>query len=171
MNVRNKIWEEIKQAHANTLCIGWYTNRQRKFARYYELFISLVASGGAFGFLFNSWLPFISTLIIAFVSVAKAIFPQFLQPEKELCDLDSLMVYYNKYMADMEKLFFCLDDDSISEHEAVDQLHDMKLSESEKQAVLNKLIRNIPSKRDKKIQNESTEYINRVYYNKYEQQK
>jgi len=71
----------------------------------------------------------------------------------------------------MEKLFFCLDDDSISEHEAVDQLHDMKLSESEKQAVLNKLIRNIPSKRDKKIQNESTEYIKRVYYNKYEQQK
>ena len=25
MIVRNKVWEEIKQAHVNILCLKWYT--------------------------------------------------------------------------------------------------------------------------------------------------
>lgn len=46
MVVRNKIWEEIKQAYANVLCLQWYTDKQRKYERWYNMFIALVASGG-----------------------------------------------------------------------------------------------------------------------------
>ncbi len=30
MFIKNKIWEEMKQAHANVLCVKWYTDKQRK---------------------------------------------------------------------------------------------------------------------------------------------
>ena len=44
MVIKNKIWEEMKQAHANVLCVKWYTDKQRKHDRYYQMFIALVAS-------------------------------------------------------------------------------------------------------------------------------
>lgn len=53
MVIKNKIWEEMKQAHANVLCVKWYTDKQRKHERYYQMFIALVASGGTFGYLLN----------------------------------------------------------------------------------------------------------------------
>ena len=55
MFIKNKIWEEMKQAHANVLCVKWYTDKQRKHDRYYQMFIALVASGGTFGYLLNSF--------------------------------------------------------------------------------------------------------------------
>ena len=115
MVVRNKIWEELKQAHANVLCLCWYTNKQRKYERWYQAFIALVASGGTFGYLINEYAPLISSGIIAFISVAKSLFPHFLQPEKELCILDGLMDYYNKYMNEMEHLFYQFDHKGIEE--------------------------------------------------------
>lgn len=71
MVIKNKIWEEMKQAHANVLCVKWYTDKQRKHERYYQMFIALVASGGTFGYLLNEIAPLISSSIIAFVSMAK----------------------------------------------------------------------------------------------------
>jgi hypothetical protein len=71
MVIKNKIWEEMKQAHANVLCVKWYTDKQRKHERYYQMFIALVASGGTFGYLLNEIAPLISSSIIAFVSVVK----------------------------------------------------------------------------------------------------
>lgn len=71
MVIKNKIWEEMKQAHANVLCVKWYTDKQRKHERYYQMFIALVASGGTFGYLLNEIAPLISSSIIAFVSLVK----------------------------------------------------------------------------------------------------
>ena len=171
MVVRNKIWEELKQAHANVLCFCWYTNKQRKYERWYQVFVALVASGGTFGYLINEYAPLISSGIIAFVSVAKSLFPHFLQPEKELCILDGLMDYYNKYMNEMEHLFYLLDHNEIEEKEAIQKVYELKKDECSQQSIMNRFVRSIPESRHKKIDNESTEYINRVYFNKYEQNK
>lgn len=65
MIVRNKIWEEIKQAYANVLCLRWYTDKQRKYERWYQMFVAIVASGGTFGYLINSYFPLVSTATIA----------------------------------------------------------------------------------------------------------
>lgn len=171
MVVRNKIWEELKQAHANVLCIRWYNNKQRKHERFYQTFIAVTASAGTFGFLINDLAPLYSSLTIAFVSVVKSLYPQFLQPEKELSILDGLMDYYNEYMVDMERLFYKSDHDKMSEDETFDEMYKLKKTECAKQSLLNRFVRSIPEKRKKKIENESTEYINRVYFNKYESDK
>ena len=77
MVIKNKIWEEMKQAHANVLCVKWYTDKQRKHERYYQMFIALVASGGTFGYLLNEIAPLISSSIIAFVSFPKTVSASF----------------------------------------------------------------------------------------------
>ena len=168
MIVRNKIWEELKRAHANVLCLVWYTSRQRKYDRWYQLFIALVASGGTFGYMINVYAPLFSSGIIAFVSVAKSIFPHFLQPEKELCILDGLMDYYNQYMNELEHLFYQLDHKDINDREAILKIYELKEDECSKLSIMNRLVRNIPQSRNKEIDKESTEYINKVYFNKYE---
>lgn len=169
MVVRNKIWEELKQAHANVLCLCWYTNKQRKYERWYQVFIALVASGGTFGYLINEYAPLIGSGIIAFVSVAKSIFPHILQPEKELCILDGIMDFYNKYMNEMEHLFYLFDHKEIEEKDAIQKVYELKTDECSQQSIMNRFVRSIPESRHKKIDKESTEYINRVYFDKYEQ--
>lgn len=165
MVIKNKIWEEMKQAHANVLCVKWYTDKQRKHDRYYQMFIALVASGGTFGYLLNDIAPLISSSIIAFVSVVKALFPHFIQPEKELCILDGLMDYYNGYMTELEHLYFRYETEDISDKETEEFLYHLKKEEGGKQSTFNRLVRSIPQKRHEKIIQESETYINRVYYN------
>ena len=124
---------------------------------------------GTFGYLINEYAPLISSGIIAFISVAKSLFPHFLQPEKELCILDGLMDYYNKYMNEMEHLFYQFDHKEIEEKEAIQTVYELKKDECSQQSIMNRFVRSIPESRHKKIDNESTEYINRVYFDKYEQ--
>lgn len=47
----------------------------------------------------------------------------------------------------------------------------LKKEEGGKQSTFNRLVRSIPQKRHEKIIKESETYINRVYYNNYEQEK
>ena len=109
MKVRNKIWEELKQAHANVLCIGKYTNRQRRWNRLYHVFIATTAAlGTILTKVEPEWAP-ITLWVIAFVSIIKSIFPQILQDEQELCRLDDLMDYYNCFMVEMEEMFYKYD--------------------------------------------------------------
>lgn len=168
MVVRNKIWEEIKQAHANVLCLTWYTDHQRKFERWYQLFIAIVASGGTFGYLKYEFLPLVSSAIIAFASVVKSLSPLFRQPEKELCVLDGLMDYYNQYMNELEHLFYQFDHKMTNEEETIQKVYELKKEESLRQSTMNRLVHFIPSSRLKKIEKKSNDYINKVYLNEYE---
>ena len=43
MEVRNKIWEEFKQAKANLVCIRRYTSLQRQLNCIYNVFIAAAA--------------------------------------------------------------------------------------------------------------------------------
>lgn len=170
MIVRNKIWEELKQAHANVLCITWYNDRRRRYNRWYHLFIAVVASSSSFGYLLYNNIPLIGTITIAIVSVAKSIFPQFLQPEQELSELDKIMDYYNKYGSELECLLYKFDQKYVQELEVIDTLHKMKVEESLLQSKMNRLVYSIPQKQLDKIVKDSEEYFKKVYLDKYEEQ-
>ena len=91
MEIRNKLWEEIKSADINVRAILWYNNRHRTYNRLYDTFIAVVASAGALLYPIESKLPLISSIVIAMTSLVKAIFPQFIQSEKELTDFQIIM--------------------------------------------------------------------------------
>lgn len=168
MIVKNKIWEELKQAKAHVISIREYTDKHRKYRRWYDMFIAIVASGGAFGSIFNVKVPFWATILIGFVSVVKSVFPQILQPEQELCELDSLIDYYNSYLVKVEQLFYEYTNNKINEDEAVRIMSNLKLEEADKLSKINKLLRNISRKQKEKNNKEAEDYLLKVYYDKYD---
>lgn len=169
MEVRNKIWEEFKQAKANVICIRRYNSLQRQLNCIYQIFIAVCAAVGTFSFGFSDKIPFIALLSIAIVSLIKAIFPQILQPEQELCELDGIMDYYNSFMNKLEKFFYELDKEQKTEDEVMAELFELKEDECKKQSKINKFIRWIPNRMQKKVDKEVDTYIREVYYNIYNQ--
>jgi len=170
MEVRNKIWEEFKQAKANVVCIRRYNSLQRQLNSIYQIFIAVCAAVGTFSFGFSDKIPFIALLSIAIVSLVKAIFPQILQPEQELCELDGMMDYYNSFMNKLERFFYELDKQQKTDDEVMKELFSLKDEECLKESKMNKLIRWIPKRMQKKIDAEVQTYIDEVYYNIYKQE-
>lgn len=170
MEVRNKIWEEFKQAKANVVCIRRYNSLQRQLNSIYQIFIAVCAAVGTFSFGFSNKIPFIALLSIAIVSLVKAIFPQILQPEQELCELDGMMDYYNSFMNKLERFFYELDKQQKTDDEVMKELFSLKDEECLKESKMNKLIRWIPKRMQKKIDAEVQTYIDEVYYNIYKQE-
>lgn len=169
MEVRNKIWEEFKQAKANVVCIRRYNSLQRQLNCIYQIFIAVCAAVGTFSFGLSDKIPFIALLAIAVVSLVKAIFPQILQPEQELCHLDALMDYYNSFMNKLEIFFYQLDKEQKTDDEVMSELFTLKEDECKKQSQINKLIRWIPKRMQKKVDAEVQTYIEEVYFNIYKQ--
>lgn len=170
MEVRNKIWEEFKQAKANVVCIRRYNSLQRQLNSIYQIFIAVCAAVGTFSFGFSNKIPFIALLSIATVSLVKAIFPQILQPEQELCELDGMMDYYNSFMNKLERFFYELDKQQKTDDEVMKELFSLKDEECLKESKMNKLIRWIPKRMQKKVDAEVQTYIDEVYYNIYKQE-
>lgn len=169
MEVRNKIWEELKQAKANVICIRRYNSLQRQLNCIYQIFIAVCAAVGTFSFGFSERIPFIALFSIAFVSLVKAIFPQILQSEQELCELDGIMDYYNSFMNKLEEFFYELDKEQKTEDEVMAELFVLKDDECKKQSQMNKLVRWIPKSLQKNVDAEVQTYIEVVYYNIYKQ--
>ena len=169
MEVLNKLWEEFKQAKANVVCIRRYNSVQRQLNSIYQIFIAVCAAVGTFSFGFSDRIPFFALLSIAIVSLVKAIFPQIIQPEQELCELDGIMDYYNSFMNKMEVFFYQLDKDLKNDDEVIQELFVLKEDECNKKSKMNRLIRWIPKRMQKKVDAEVQTYIEEVYYNIYKQ--
>lgn len=168
MEVRNKIWEEFKQAYANVSCIRRYTSLQRQLNCIYQVFIAATAAIGTVVSGFDPKASVFALGAIAFVSLTKAIFPQIIQPEKELCDLDAIMEYYSSFMNKMEMLFYQYDKEQKSDDDIMNELYELKEDECKKYSQMNKLIRWIPDRMQKNIDKEVDTYIKEVYFNSYE---
>ena len=111
MICRNRIWDELKQAKANIICIQKYTDKRRGYNRAYNGFVAITASAGALGTLLNDKVPFFASMLIGFVSIIKSVLPNFVQGESELSSLDVLADFYNKYMNSLENIWYRLDHD------------------------------------------------------------
>lgn len=166
MICRNRIWEELKQAKANIICIQKYTDKRRGYNRAYNGFVAITASAGALGTLLNDKVPFFASMLIGFVSIIKSVLPNFVQGESELSSLDVLADFYNKYMNSLENIWYRLDHDIIDEKQAMDEFFKLKETECDKMSQMNRLVRNISKRFQRKIDEEAKEYINRVYYEK-----
>lgn len=164
MICRNRIWEELKQAKANIICIQKYTDKRRGYNRLYNGFIAITASAGALGSLINEQIPLISSIVIGFVSIIKSVLPTFVQSENELSSLDLLCDFYLSYMNSMENIWYKLDKGIIEEDEAMKEFFSLKATECDKQSLMNRGIRNISVKFQKMIDEQATKYINSVYY-------
>lgn len=170
MIARNRIWEEMKQAKANIVCIQRYTDKRRTVLRWYNGIVIGASSGGALTSIINTYFAVVAASIIAVISIVKAALPNLVQTEEELSELDRLMDYYNQYLNKLENLWYNYYTEKINEDEMMKLLFAYKDEECNKSSVLNKGIRAIPQKEQDIINTQCEEYINRVYFHKDENQ-
>jgi len=168
MIARNRIWEELKQAKANIICLQRYTDRGRKISRFLDSVIIALSTIGALGSLIDIKIAVYGVSMVALTSILKTALSNMLQSEQEFSELDRLIDYYSKYMNSLERMWYNCDKDLITEDDMIHQLFDLKAEECNRYSLLNKLIRSIPKKEQKKINEKSDEYINRVYFTKLE---
>lgn len=168
MIARNRIWEELKQAKANIICIQLYVDKRRSHNRWYNAFIALTSSAGALGYLLDELIPLIASVVVGFVSIAKSIAPNFLQPETELSELDAISDFYVQYMNRLEELWYEYDQDITDEQATMKRFFQLKNTECEKESAMNRGIRHISRHVQEQINAKAEEYINRVYFLKQE---
>jgi hypothetical protein len=164
MIARNRIWEELKQAKANIICLQRYTDKGRKKLRAVDSLIIACATTGALGGTYNKWIAIIGAGLVALGSILKAILPNITQSEQELSELDRLIDFYSKYMNKLEQLWYECNQDVTQEDKMIRRLFELKDEECDKYSLLNKGIRGISKKEQCEIDKKSSEYINRVYF-------
>jgi len=166
MIARNRIWEEMKQAKANVLCLLHYTDIMRRWNRWYNFFIAFSASFGALGSIYSTSIPLYTSIAVAFVSIIKSLIPKLLQTETELFELDKLSDFYSDYLNSLERLWYDLDHDFVDEKMTMELFFKLKQEECPKQSMYNRGVRFISRKMDNKIKQKSSEYIDEVYFTK-----
>lgn len=170
MIVRQRIWEELRLAKANIICLQKYTDRGRRKSRIFNSLIILFASAGAIGGIFKQWVAVLASFLVAFSTILKTLMPNFLHSENELSELDRLMDFYSTYFNNLEKIWYYNEnlgkDESnhITESEIVERFFELKNSESDKFSALNRGVRSISKKEMNSINDEAREYVNRVYF-------
>lgn len=170
MNARSRIWEELKQAKVNIICIQEYTDKKRRYNRYFTAFVAISASMGVVINPLVDNFAFYTSIAIGLISIIKSIMPNFLQQEEELLELDGLHSFYSQYMNTLEKIWYEFDHQIRDERDTMEMFFKQKNTECDKGAILNKGIRNIPTRFQKRIDQKASEYINRVYFTKSENQ-
>ncbi len=99
MIAKNKLWEELRQAKANIICIQRYTDRGRNFSRLFNIAIVIFASTGTIGGLFvQPCIAIMASALVAISSILKTLLPSYIQSEQELSELDRLSDYYSKFL-------------------------------------------------------------------------
>lgn len=167
MIARCRIWEELKLAKANIICLQKYTDKKRSRNRWYNAFVAVTASAGALGYVINEYIPVVASAAIGFVSIIKSIMPNFLQTEPELSELDNLSDFYVRYMNSLEKLWYNYEYNHIGEKETMICFFELKESECDKESTMNRGVRNISHKFQKEIDAIARNYINKIYFEKY----
>lgn len=168
MIVRNDIWEEVKQAYTNAICAGKYATVQRRIGILYKILIPVLS---ALCVLFSSlkWQDGTTgTAVLLFVSsMAKAIFPKIILPDKDIIALDGLNSFFMDYHHKMNELLHQLDYKKIDEDKALQEMRKQRKNATLKASELNKLIIWIPSWVDKKLTQDTDNHLNAIYNNKY----
>lgn len=168
MIVRNKIWEEIKEADVFSRCAVEYASLQRQILFAYKVAIPILAASCAlFAKLGMPNWTFWSAVIICISSILKTFFTQIILPEKDLDRLDKLGVDFENYRVTDEKMMEELDNMKTTDEIVLKVLNRHNSEYCKKKAELNKLVLWIPSWVKNRLQKDSEEYLLRVHHNQY----
>ncbi len=161
--IRKRVWEEMNMAKVYSLCLLDYTDKARSRNRWCNWLVTVVTAGGSLAYFVDPVIPAFAAGAAAIATFAKNTLPAIFQPESELTRLDELLVYYNLYLNDLEKLWRDIEINVTNEFDASQCFYKLKQEEAKKQPLFNKYIRNIKAKKHCYYQEEATRYLSRLY--------
>ena len=168
MIIRNRIWYDFLLAKTHVKCIHRYTDCRRKWNRIFDLIVAIIAAVGTITIPVKIKevypIPAICIALVALASLIKALVPHFFQKEEELATLDSLSDFYLKYQSKLELLMYRLDKNQIDDDTAVKEFYKLKEIESDKESIMNRLIRKLSEKEKKYLEQDTEKYAHLIFW-------
>ncbi len=164
MEIRDRIWQELKQAHANVLCLQKYSHKIRWANIACSLVLLLISASGVICYKYFEFSPLISSMVFFVVYLFKLGKSIAMQGSGELSQIDGLYGFYSRYMNSMEKLWLENEKGKKNEDEISDEFFALKRKECEYTPRLNRYVRFITKGMQKEIIQESDIYLKSVFY-------
>jgi len=163
--IRQEIWEEMKKAKTYQLSCLYYVDKKRKFNRNYNMWIIGVAAIGAPTFFISHWCAFATTIATSVLEVIKSFIPAVCQSEEELSKIDGLAIYFGETLQKIEGLWNLHENtESPDESSLSRELSKVLKKSPEKETLMNKLIHSLSKEEDKKIQDQTDDYLIQKFY-------
>lgn len=163
--IRQEIWEEMKKAKTYQLSCLYYVDKKRKFNRNYNMWIIGVAAIGAPPFFISHWCAFATTIATSVLEVIKSFIPAVCQSEEELSKIDGLAIYFGETLQKIEGLWNLHENtESPDESSLSRELSKVLKKSPEKETLMNKLIHSLSKEEDKKIQDQTDDYLIQKFY-------
>lgn len=170
--ITDSVWVEMHRVKGFLMQIELYTDRKRNHNRILNVVIICSSILCAVASFFHSvpyvpWISILSAMLVAVITCLKELIPQFIQPERELCELDNIHDFYNSLLQDLEYLYV----QRFDKHSKVDdntmnaRLYQLKKTEGDRVSRINTLCRKIKKDEKKRIIEETKLYFKTKYCN------
>ena len=172
--ITNSVWVEMHRVKGYLKQIEIYTDRKRHSNRVLNLIIICSSILCAIASFFHNipyipWISIVFAMVVAVLTCVKELMPQFIQPERELCELDNIYNFYNLFLHDLEHLFLQRFDEKteIDDKMMNERLHQLLRTEGDRVTRINVLCRKIKEGEKCRIEDETKLYF-KTKYNNYE---
>jgi len=172
-----RVWEEMHKAKTYLIQVELYTDRMRKYNRIISFIIILASVVCASTAPYHNckWVTIIASFLVAIATIIKECFPNLMQPESELTELDKIHDFYKEYLQKLEKLFTQRYDEKsdVDDKKMEKEFDKIIKTEGNNQSDLNRLCRKMTRKEREQCQSLASDYFQRVFNNniKYGKQK
>lgn len=156
------IWAEMYKIKGYLFQIERYTDRKRHNNRVGTFIIVGLTLIGAVSAFFPDYnlITIISAISVAATTIVKEFIPLFTQPESDLCELDRIHMYYEKYLSSMEFLYNQWLNKQIDEKKLGIEFEKLKNTRDDRETTLNRLCRKMKQEERDYIKDETKKYFN-----------
>lgn len=156
------IWAEMYKIKGFLLQIERYTDRKRhnnRIGTFVVVGFSLTSAVSAF-FPDYKLITIISAISVAATTVVKEFIPLLTQPESDLCELDRIHMYYEKYLSSMEYIYNQWLNKRFDEKKLGIEFEKLKDTREDRETTLNRLCRKMTQAERDYIKDETKKYFN-----------
>ena len=174
--ITDSLWVEMHKVKGYLRQIEKYTDRKRHQNRMISIIIVCSSVLCAVFSIFSQypcgrWIGFILALFVAITTCIKELIPQWVQPERELCELDEIHHFYSGMLIELEHLYVQRFDSKskIDDSKLIERLYKLQKTEGDRVDRINELCRRFTEKERKQIVEETELYYRRKFnQNNYE---
>lgn len=172
--ITDSVWVEMHKVKGYLRQIEIYTDRKRNRNRLMAIIIVCSAVLCAISAIFSQYpcgrlISIILALLVAVTTCVKELMPQWIQPERELCELDEIHRFYSGLLIELEHLYVQRFDMKSKINDSImnERLYKLQKTEGDRMNRINDLCRSFTEEEKKRIAEETITYFRRKYNKNY----
>ncbi|MHC1707468.1 MAG: hypothetical protein AB9842_08100 [Bacteroidales bacterium] len=139
--MRTRIWSEMTEAKFKSNFIVLYLKFQRTVITYSNVLLLVFSSSGIFGWKVWDYMPLLSCVLIAVISLFKLIKQEIVYSEKQILKLEKVNEFYSEYYNKLERLWYEFEGKRVNEVQATQAFYQIKNTEIGIDRVVNEVVK------------------------------